>query len=119
MLIAGLTQLLGVSLANIGTEHRGIHQIIEVVYHFLRYQEYPSGFLKHQKRVLRRKSQENFCVKKGLLYSAVSRCRKRNDVKREWRQVPRTQQDINRILHSCHDSLEGTSVLYIIIILFA
>ena len=50
---------------------------------------------------------------KGLLYYAVSR-HKCNDGKREWRQVPRTQQDINRILHSCHDSLEGTCVFHYI-----
>ena len=90
-------------------------EVYNQVYQFLRYQRYPSGFSKNQKRVLRRKSQENFCVKKGLLYYAVSR-RKRNDGKREWRQVPRTQQDINRILHSCHDSLEGTCVYFICIV---
>ena len=74
------------------------------VYEFLNFQRYPTGFSKNQKRVLRRKSQEHFRVRRGLLfYSGVPNSQADNAkrqgkrVDREWRQVPRTEADRKRI----------------------
>ena len=38
------------------------------VYEFIANHSYPTGFSKNQKRVLRRKCQERFCIRSGLLY---------------------------------------------------
>ncbi len=47
----------------------------EEIYQFLIFHRYPTGFSKNQKRVLRRRSQDYFRVKKGVLfYSGVSMC---------------------------------------------
>ncbi len=44
----------------------------EEIYQFI-FHCYPTGFSKNQKRVLRRRSQDHFRVKKGVLfYSGVS-----------------------------------------------
>ena len=76
------------------------------IYEFLLYHRYPTGFSKNQKRILRRKSQEHFRVKQGLLfYSRVPRSKTHGH--RDWKQVPRTAQDQERIIEACHSSLEG------------
>ena len=86
------------------------------IYEFLTFHRYPAGFSKNQKRVLRRKSQEHFRVKRGLLfYSGLPRSqaddakRQGKRVDREWRQVPQTEEKRERIIQSCHSSLEGTN----------
>ena len=86
---------------------------LRVSYFFHRY---PAGFSKNQKKVLRRKSQEHFRVKRGLLfYSGLPRSqaddakRQGKRVDREWRQVPQTEEKRERIIQSCHSSLEGTN----------
>ena len=86
----------------------------EEIHEFLTFQQYPNGFSKNQKRVLRRRSQNHFRVKRGLLfYSRVSQT-EADDAKgqgkrldREWRQVARSEAQRERIIHSCHSSLEG------------
>ena len=60
------------------------------VYDFIANHSYPTGFSKNQKRVLRRKCQERFCVRRGLLYYA---CDDQN-----WRQVARSVED-NTVLY--------------------
>ena len=40
------------------------------VYEFIANHSYPTGFSKNQKRILRRKCQERFCIRSGLLYYA-------------------------------------------------
>ena len=88
----------------------------EEIHEFLTFQQYPNGFSKNQKRVLRRRSQNHFRVKRGLLfYSRVSQT-EADDAKgqgkrldREWRQVARSEAQRERIIHSCHSSLEGTN----------
>ena len=85
----------------------------EEIHEFLTFQQYPTGFSKNQKRVLRRRSQNHFRVK--LFYSRVSQIEaddakrqgKRRD--REWRQVAWSEAQRERIIHSCHSSLEGTN----------
>ena len=81
------------------------------IYEFLTFHRYPTGFSKNQKRVLRRKSQEYFRVKWGLLfYSKVPKSRAvgcKGRVDREWRKVPRTVQEQERIVRACHSSVEG------------
>ena len=42
----------------------------EAIYQFLRYEQYPEGFSKNDKRVLRRKSKENYQVVKDVLFTA-------------------------------------------------
>ena len=79
------------------------------IYSYLSFGQYPLEFTKNQKRMLRRRATDNYCVKNGLLYYQT----------KKHEQVVRTQQDINRILRSCHDSLEGNNYYnYIIIIIF-
>ena len=69
------------------------------------FHRYPTGFSKHQKRVLRRKSQDHFRFKQGLLFYSTKR---RVDGKRqEWRQVPRTVAEQQRIIQTCHSLVEG------------
>ena len=43
------------------------------VYEFLTFHRYPTGFSKNRKRVLRRKSQHHFHVKRGLLFYSTKR----------------------------------------------
>ena len=86
------------------------------IHEFLSLNQYPTGFSKSQKRVLRRRSQNNFRLKRGLLfYSRVSKT-EADDAKRhgkrldrEWRQVARSEAQRERIIQSCHSSLEGTN----------
>ena len=74
------------------------------VYNFLVSHCYPTGFSKNQKRILRRKCQERYCVKSGLLYYGVTRD---DDDDQQWRQVARSVEDRERIMKSCHSSAEG------------
>ena len=69
------------------------------VYQFIVNHSYPTGFSKNQKRVLRRKCQERFCIRSGLLYYAGE--------DKKWRQVARSVEDRERIMQSCHSSAEG------------
>ena len=78
------------------------------IYSYLSFGQYPLEFTKNQKRMLRRRATDNYCVKNGLLYYQT---KKHNH---ELRQVVRTQQDI---LTSCRDSLEGNNYIIIIILL--
>ena len=85
----------------------------EEIHEFLTFQQYPNGFSKNQKRVLRR-SQNHFRLKRGLLfYSRVSQT-EADDAKgqgkrldREWRQVARSEAQREHIIHSYNSSLEG------------
>ena len=43
----------------------------EEIHEFLTFQQYPNGFSKNQKRVLRRRSQNHFRVKRGCSFIAV------------------------------------------------
>ena len=61
---------------------------------------YPAGFSKNQKRALRRKC-KNFEVKAGY-------CKPGTDV---WKQVPRTREEVRKILDSCHASVEGKIII--------
>ena len=85
----------------------------EEFHEFLTFQQYPTGFSKNQKRVLRRRSQNHFHVK--LFCSRVSQSeaddakRQGKRLDREWRQVVRSEAQRERIIHSCHSSLEGTN----------
>ena len=75
------------------------------VYEFLTFHRYPTGFSKNQKRVLRRKSQDHFRVKRGLLFYSTKR--RADGERRQWRQVPRTVAEQERIIRACHSSVEG------------
>ena len=72
----------------------------EDIYLFSSKHTYPNGFSKNQKRALRRKCQDKFKVKRGCL----NHC---NDGQVDWKEVPRDNAHIERILECCHLSLEG------------
>ncbi len=87
-------------------------QDYEATFGFLTFHCYPIGFSKKEKRILRRKCQEHFRVKRGLLYySALRKCeadaakRQGKRMKQEWRRVPKTGER-KRILESCHSSVK-------------
>ena len=82
------------------------------IYAFLAHHRYPLGFGKNEKRSLRRKCVEHYCLKRGLLrYSRLSTSdAKKRHLNQEWRQVPRSEEDKKGILHSCHSSAEGMIV---------
>ena len=77
------------------------------VYDFIGNHSYPTGFSKNEKRILRRKCQEHFCVRNGLLYYAARGKETKDDQK--WREVARSVEDRERIMQSCHSSDEGKS----------
>ena len=88
----------------------------EEIHEFLTFQQYTNGFSKNQKRVLRRTSQNHFRVKRGLLFYSCVPQTEADDAKgqgkrldRKWRQVARSEAQRERIIHSCHSSLEGTN----------
>ena len=70
------------------------------IYGFLQSLKYPSGYLKHHKRHLRRKCGD-YVVDSGVLYH------KKESGIIEHLRVPRGVQDKERILHSCHSSQES------------
>ena len=67
------------------------------IYAFLSNHEYPAGFGKNEKRALRRKV-HNYKVNHGVLFYLL---------KENWRQVPHTNKDEQRILEACHALPEG------------
>ena len=73
----------------------------DAIYHYLRDKEYPLGYDKNQKRVLRRKACANYRVNKEHLehYQGSSGV---------WKQVPRSTEQRNRILELCHALPEGS-----------
>ena len=73
----------------------------EAIYQFLRFGQYPEGFSKNDKRVLRRKSKENYQVVKDFLFYRPRRGR-------EWKKVPRFQKERVRIIEVCHSLPEGS-----------
>ena len=92
-----------------GRSHSCCRDIMELnyddVYDFLTFHRYPTGFSKNQKRVLRRKSHDHFRVKRGLLFYSTKRGV--DGQRREWRQIPRTVAEQERIIRTCHSSVEG------------
>ena len=64
---------------------------------------YPSGLCKYQKRLYRRKAQENYKVDTGgvLFYSAIVQ-----DGDWVWRRVVNTKEECCRMMKSCHVSLK-------------
>ena len=74
----------------------------DAVYEFLESHQYPPGYTKNQKRYLRRKAQEHFQTTNGILY--YSKESAGSQAVREWKQVPRSLIDKERILKSCHDN---------------
>ena len=74
----------------------------DAVYKFLESHQYPPGYTKNQKRCLRRKAQEHFQTTNGILY--YSKEPAGSQAVREWKQVPRSLVDKERILKSCHDN---------------
>jgi len=64
---------------------------------------YRPGISKNHKRALRRKC-KNFTVKDGYPYH----CKPGANVRK---QVPYRREEISRILESCHESLEGRSII--------
>ena len=73
----------------------------EDIYKFLHYNEYPSNMDKNQKINFRRKAHTNYMVKTGHLYY----CKK--GTTNEWKRVPQSRKDRDRIVEACHASLEG------------
>jgi hypothetical protein len=55
------------------------------VYEFIANHKYPTGFSKNQKRILRRKCQDSFCIRSGLLHYVGD--------DKKWRQVARSVED--------------------------
>ena len=83
------------------------------VYDFLQ----GNGYTKNQKRCLRRKAQANFTCRNGILYFSKQPTSNGSQEAREWKQVPRSLKDKERILKSCHDNnAEGKITSYHIII---
>ena len=78
------------------------------IYDFLAYRRYPNGFSKNQKRILRRKNAAHFRVRRGMLFYSKMPKSVSGGKKLQWRQVPRTTEEKNRILEACHSSNEGT-----------
>ena len=72
------------------------------IYNFLRHHKYPPGFSKSEKRGLRRKATTNYKVGNGLLFY-----RRKGGNAQEWKQVPRSTEEIRRILEACHALPEG------------
>ena len=70
------------------------------IFTYLESKEYPNGFSKNQKRVMRRRCKD-FQIKRGLLYYTS-----KADTGGDCRQVPRSNEEAQRIIKSCHD--EGT-----------
>ncbi len=68
------------------------------VYSFLSKHQYPAGFGKNEKRGLRRKA-KNYKVERGLLFY-------RQKGNQEWRQIPRSDSERQRILEACHAFLK-------------
>ena len=68
------------------------------LYDYVARQQYPDGFSKDQKRVLRRKASK-YKVEQGLLFYC---CKNQH-----YKQVIRTEQDKQRILEACHCLPEG------------
>ena len=75
----------------------------EAVYGYLSVGEYPTGFTKNQRRVLRGRCYANFKLEAGVLsYSANSRKPSANQVVREWKMAIQSNKEKQRILQSCH-----------------
>ena len=70
------------------------------VYKFLESHQYPTGYTKKQKR---RKAQEHFQARNGILYYSKTSASSSQGI-REWKQVPCSLIDKERILKSCHDN---------------
>ena len=68
--------------------------------------QYPADLDKNQKRNFRRKANNNHKVERGLLYY-------HQKDSSEWKQVPRDSKEKERILASCHASVEGKGAVYI------
>lgn len=70
------------------------------VYQYLRCQQYPGGYSKDQKRNFRRKCVDNYTIEKGILYYHAKGSK-------EWKQVPRSGSERERIIEACHSLPEG------------
>ena len=77
----------------------------DAIFTYLQRNQYPIGFDKSQKRALRRKA-SSYKAENGILYYRA--CRNARGP-REWKQVPRSVRDRNRILEACHALPEGKS----------
>ncbi len=73
---------------------------------FYTWGQYPESFIKNQKRNLQRKANDNYNVERGILYY-------HQKGSSDWKQVPRTFEDKQKILISCHASTEGIRERYI------
>lgn len=79
----------------------------DAIFNYLWRNQYPIGFDKSQKRALRRKASNYKAENGNLYYRASSNARG----PREWKQVPRSVEDRNRILVACHALPEGKPLL--------
>ena len=80
----------------------------DAIFTYLQRNQYPIGFDKSQKWALRRKA-SSYKAENGILYYCA--CRNARGP-REWKQVPRSVRDRNRILEACHALPEGKSLLH-------
>jgi len=80
------------------------HYDYEVIYNFLHHHQYPADITKSQKRVLRRKAITNYQAKGGLLYY------RKKKGSGEWKQVPQSIRERNRILKACHSFPESKPI---------
>jgi hypothetical protein len=86
----------------------------EAIYQYLRCGVYPAGVTeKNSRRNFRRKANDNYMIKHGHLYY-----HKKGG--KEWRKVPQTRKERERVLESCHTDLGGmcSNVLAIMLELF-
>ena len=63
---------------------------------------YPTDYTKNQKQCLRRKAQEHFQTRNGILYYSKEPANFQGS--RGWKHVPRSLTDKERILKACHDN---------------
>jgi len=83
-----------------------VEEEYDQIYTYLRFQQYPEGFSKDQKRNFRRRCRNNFELDRGLLYFHTKGSK-------DLKQVPRSQAERERVLESCHSLTEGNVTMYI------
>ena len=74
----------------------------DALYEFLESHQYPTGYTKNRKRSLKRKAQKHFQARNGILYYSKEPASSQGT--REWKHVPRSVIDKERILKSSHDN---------------
>ena len=74
----------------------------DAIFEFLENHRYPTDYTKNQERCLRRKAQEHFQARNGILY--YSKEPANIEGSREWKNAPRSLINKERILKAYHDN---------------